>query len=55
MSSYLGQPQIYYLYGDWLAESGEELRDFSCFFHYVTKFPDVPENECITDIYLPLQ
>jgi len=43
-----------YLYATWLPESGEELRDFPCFFHRVNLFPDVPEHEMITDIYLPL-
>lgn len=47
--------KIYYLYSDWLPESGEELRDFPCFFHYITRFPDVPESEAVTDIYLPLK
>lgn len=47
--------KIYYLYGAWLPESGEELRDFPCFFHYLNLFPEVPENELITDIYLPLK
>ena len=28
----IGQ-SIYYLYGQWLPESGEELRDFPCYLH----------------------
>lgn len=47
--------KIYYLYGDWLPECGEELRDFPCFMHYLNFFPDVPEHELLTDIYLPLK
>ncbi|WGS83883.1 AraC family transcriptional regulator [Methylomonas sp. UP202] len=47
--------KIRFLYGTWLPESNEELRDFPCFFHYLNLFPDVPENELITDIYLPLK
>lgn len=47
--------KVMYLYCDWLPESGEELRDFPCFFHYVSRFPDVQEHEIITDIYLPLK
>ena len=43
------------LYGEWLPKSGEELRDFPCFFLYINLFPEVPENELITDIYLPLK
>lgn len=46
---------LHYLYAQWLPESGEELRDFPCFFHRVTLFPDVPEHEMITDIYLPIR
>ena len=46
---------FHYLYKKWLPESGEELRDFPCFLHRVNLFPDVPEHEIITDIYLPLQ
>lgn len=46
---------INYLYGEWLAQNDEELRDFPLFFERVTLFPDVPEHETITDIYLPLK
>ncbi|MFI2810851.1 GyrI-like domain-containing protein [Microbulbifer sp. JSM ZJ756] len=42
------------LYSDWLPGSGEELRDFPLFFERVSFFPDVPEAEMVTDIYLPL-
>lgn len=47
--------KVHYLYGEWLPASGEELRDFPCYFHYINLFPDVPEHELITDIYLPLK
>ena len=43
------------LYRDWLPNSGEELRDFPLFFHYINLMPEVEENELITDIYLPLK
>jgi AraC family transcriptional regulator len=43
-----------YLYSTWLPESGEELRDFPLFFQRVKFFPDVPEHEAITDVFLPL-
>lgn len=43
------------LYGKWLPASGEELRDFPCFFHYINLFPEVAEHELMTDIYLPLK
>lgn len=42
------------LYSDWLPESGEELRDFPVFFHYLNLYPEVAENELVTDIYVPL-
>lgn len=48
-------PKVYYLYGEWLPDSGELLRDFPCFFHYQNFFPEVAEHELITDIYLPLK
>jgi AraC family transcriptional regulator len=46
---------IAYLYSEWLAQSEEELRDYPIFFERVSFFPDVPETEVITDIYLPLK
>jgi len=46
--------KIRYLYNQWVIESDHELRDFPCFFHYRNLFPQVPESELITDIYLPL-
>lgn len=45
----------YYLYREWLPQSGEELRDFPLFFHYVKRIPDTPEHEQVTDVYLPLR
>ena len=33
---------------------GEELRDFPLFMHRLKFFPDVPDGEAQTDIYLPL-
>ncbi|RAP58339.1 AraC family transcriptional regulator [Oleiagrimonas sp. MCCC 1A03011] len=45
----------YYLYRDWLPESGEELRDYPLFFHYRNLIPDTPEHELITDVHLPLR
>lgn len=43
-----------YLYDVWLRESGETLRDFPIFFHYVNVGPALQEHELITDVYLPL-
>lgn len=46
---------VYYLYREWLPGSGEELRDFPLFFHYLNLISDTPEHELMTDIYLPLK
>lgn len=46
---------VYYLYGTWLPQSGEELRDYPCFFHYLNLIYDTAEHELLTDIYLPLK
>ena len=46
---------IYYLYREWLPNSGEELRDFPCYFDYITLITDVEECDLITDIYLPIK
>jgi len=43
------------LYRDWVIKSGEQLRDFPCYFHYINLFPQVDEHELITDIYLPIE
>lgn len=45
---------IYPLYREWLPGSGEEVRDYPLFFHYLNLFPEVAEHELVTDIYLPL-
>ncbi len=47
--------KIRYLYSEWLPASGEELRDFPCFFHYLNLIPEVQEHQLITDIYLPIK
>jgi AraC family transcriptional regulator len=46
---------VWYLYRDWLPQSGEELRDFPVFFHYLTLGSVTPEHELETDVYLPLK
>lgn len=43
------------LYASWLPTSGEQLRDFPFFFHYVKRMPSVAEHEQVTDVYLPLK
>lgn len=42
------------LYRDWLPQSGETPGDFPLFFQRVSFYPDVPDHEAITDIFLPL-
>jgi AraC family transcriptional regulator len=46
---------IRHLYSTWLPGSGEEPRDFPLFMQRVAFFPDVPDSEAVTDIYLPLR
>jgi len=43
------------LYREWLPDSGEELRDFPLFFHYLNLLPETEEHALMTDIYLPLK
>ncbi|MCL1093997.1 GyrI-like domain-containing protein [Shewanella kaireitica] len=47
--------KIYQFYREWLPTSGENLRDFPLFFHYVNLFPEVSESNLITDIYFALK
>ena len=44
-----------YIYDVWFPSSGEVLRDFPVFFHYVNVGPNVQDHEMITDVYLPLR
>jgi len=46
---------IYYLYREWLPNSGEKWRDFPCFFEYLNYVHDVEEHDLLTDIYLPIK
>jgi AraC family transcriptional regulator len=43
------------VYLEWLPASGEEPRDFPLFVQRVTFYPDVPEHEAITDVFLPIK
>lgn len=43
------------LYRDWLPLSGEVLRDYPLFYQRLSFFPDVPEHEALTDIFLPIR
>jgi AraC family transcriptional regulator len=47
--------RVEFLYAHWLPQSGEEPGEFPLFFKRVKFFPDVPENESLTEIYLPLR
>eukprot|EP00903_Cladosiphon_okamuranus_P001387 g1385.t1 len=49
------EPAIRSLYRDWLPGSGEELRDFPLFVQRLSFYPDVPEHEAETEIFLPLR
>jgi AraC family transcriptional regulator len=46
---------IYPIYRDWLPSSGEELRDQPLFFDYLSIYPETPQDQWQTDIYVPLQ
>lgn len=46
---------IRYLYAEWLPRSGEALRDFPVYVQRLRFFPDVPEHEAVSDVFLPLR
>ncbi|MGE0195626.1 MAG: GyrI-like domain-containing protein [Methylocystis sp.] len=46
---------VYALYRHWLPESGEELRNFPVYFHYLNLDHDTPEHQHLTEIHLPLK
>ncbi|CAA0092020.1 DNA gyrase inhibitor [Zhongshania aliphaticivorans] len=43
-----------YLYEQWLPKSKEQLGNFPLFFHYVNVGLDIPEQDMLTDVYLPI-
>ncbi len=47
--------KINHLYAQWLPASGEQLRDFPCFFNYLNLMIETEAHELKTEIYLPLQ
>ena len=49
------EPAALFLYRDWLPESGEEARDFPLYCQRIALFPEVPEHEAVTDLFLPLK
>jgi AraC family transcriptional regulator len=46
---------VYYLYRQWLPQSGEELRDFPVYFRYLQLDEQLPEHALQTDVLLPLK
>ena len=48
-------PVVQHLYREWLPQSGEELRDFPVYFHFLNLLSSTPEHELETDVYLPLK
>lgn len=48
-------PAALYLYRDWLPVSGEEPRDFPIYCQHIDVFPNVPEHEAVTELFLPLE
>lgn len=53
---YAGLKAAYdYLYGDWLAKTGEELRDSPSFEVYLNSPMDTAPDELLTDICVPLK
>lgn len=53
---YTGLEQAYQtLYGQWLPSSGYECADAPCFEIYVNDPQNTPEDQLITDIYVPLK
>ena len=47
--------KIYWLYRDWLPQSGEELGDLPCIFCYYNFDHEVAETELITEVWLLLK
>jgi len=49
------EPVFRRLYGEWLPASGREPRDFPPFLQRLKFYPDVPDAEAVTDVFLPLK
>ncbi len=48
--------EIYnYIFGVWMVESGEKLRDEVTFEKYINSPGEVPEDELLTEIYVPVE
>jgi len=53
---YAGLSKAYeWFFGQWLAHSGEEMDERSCFEDYLNNPRDTPPEELLTDIYLPVR
>ncbi len=48
------EPAARFLYGTWLPQSGAQLRDVPLYCQRVRFFPDVPANEAVADLFLPI-
>ena len=47
---------IYYVYQQWLPQSGYKARQHPCYFEYVTLSHQVDnENDLITDVHIPIE
>jgi len=46
-------PILLYLRSQWLAQSGEALRNFPIYLQRVKFYPEMAENEAIVDVFLP--
>lgn len=46
---------IQFLFTDWIANSDFELRDFPLILERISFFPEVPEQEMMTHVYLPIK
>jgi AraC family transcriptional regulator len=52
---YAAQEAIRWLFGEWLPGSGEQLRDFPLYCHFVAADASVPEHRKAIDVYVPLR
>lgn len=48
-------PAYQWLYGQWLATSGREVRNIPCFEEYLNTPQDTAPSELLTDVFMPLK
>lgn len=48
-------PAFRHMIGTWLPSSGHRRAEHPAFLHRIRLFPDVPETETVTDLFLPLE